>query len=269
MPYYEDDGLSLKRGDSGEPVEELQKDLSDVGYDIGGIDGVFGPRTEQAVRSFQETVLVDGMVDHRTASELHQRASGGAHTGELKDIPFIASPNFSSRKGIEVDMVVVHYTASASLETTVNWFENPVADASAHYVIDRDGKVVQMVKEEDKAWHAGRSEWEGQSDCNRFSIGIELVNWGELKMMGGKYYSWPGEYTNEYKGAKPIESEGGYWEPYMDRQYEVLTTLTTKIIRRYKVPLKRILGHCHVAPGRKVDPGPHFDWARFRRAITL
>ncbi|CUS47374.1 MAG: N-acetylmuramoyl-L-alanine amidase AmpD [Idiomarinaceae bacterium HL-53] len=107
---------------------------------------------------------------------------------------------------------------------------------SAHCVIFRTGQLVQYVPFNRRAWHAGVSEFQGRERCNDFSIGIEL--------------------------------EGTDTTPYTEAQYEALIAVTKELLRTYpKLSLERIVGHEHIAPGRKTDPGPAFDWSRFRAAL--
>jgi AmpD protein len=106
-------------------------------------------------------------------------------------------------------------------------------EVSAHFFIRRDGAVVQFVSCDDRAWHAGVSHWRGCDNCNDFSIGIELEG-----------------------------LEGGTFEP---AQYRQLARLLRAVMRRY--PVVDAAGHEHVAPGRKRDPGPGFDWARLRKTL--
>lgn len=102
---------------------------------------------------------------------------------------------------------------------------------SAHLLIRREGRIVQFVPFQRRAWHAGRSCWRGRPECNDYSIGIEL------------------------EGADDV--------PYTDRQYEVLADVIRALIRAYpRLEARTIAGHCDVAPGRKTDPGPAFDWLR-------
>ena len=126
MSYHEKNNIELKRGDKGDNVRELQKDLKKLGYEIGRADGDFGARTNKAVRSFQQTNFVNGIVNHYNAAAIHSKA---AETGgkELPDIPFVQSPNFSSRKGRDIDMLVIHFTANGSLDGTVDWFARMIA----------------------------------------------------------------------------------------------------------------------------------------------
>jgi AmpD protein len=104
---------------------------------------------------------------------------------------------------------------------------------SAHFVVRRDGALLQFVPCALRAWHAGVSSWRGRERCNDFSIGIELEGTDEL--------------------------------PYTDRQYAALARVTRALQKRY--PLRDLAGHDQIAPGRKTDPGPAFDWARYRRLV--
>ena len=104
---------------------------------------------------------------------------------------------------------------------------------SAHFLIRRDGEVMQFVSTNDRAWHAGTSSFCGRERCNDFSIGIEL--------------------------------EGSDFEPFDHPQYEALAALTLALQQRY--PLADVAGHEHIAPGRKTDPGPFFDWEHYRKSL--
>jgi AmpD protein len=108
---------------------------------------------------------------------------------------------------------------------------------SAHLLIRRDGELIQYVPLAQRAWHAGQSEFEGRGACNDFSIGIEL--------------------------------EGTDDTPYSDAQYETLAQITRRIMQAYPaITPERITGHCDIAPGRKSDPGPSFDWQYFRQLLA-
>ncbi len=186
----------------------------------------------------------------------------------------------SGRSGYQIEMIVVHFTASGSSTGTVCWFTSPQSKVSAHYVLDRDGRIVQLVKDGDTAWHAGLPEDLVRNDTirpNSRSIGIEIVNWGLLEKKDNKYFNWTG---NEYLG-QVVEAGGKYCEPYTAAQYESLIELVSYLCKRYSVPIqypplgpgiyyekaqdladfKGILGHSAINKG-KSDPGPHFDWAR-------
>ena len=105
---------------------------------------------------------------------------------------------------------------------------------SAHFFVRRDGRLLQFVPCAKRAWHAGVSSWKGRERCNDFSIGIEL------------------------EGTDDI--------PYASAQYAMLARLVKALRRRY--PIADVVGHCDVAPGRKTDPGPAFDWARLARLVA-
>ena len=91
---------------------------------------------------------------------------------------FVGSPNFNERpSGLEISAVVMHATVSGNMQGVVDWFNNPGAQASAHYTIDKNGAMVQHVSDYHRAWHAGESSWQGRPDLNSWSLGIELVNW--------------------------------------------------------------------------------------------
>lgn len=127
-------------------------------------------------------------------------------------------------------MVVIHYTAMADTEAVLRHLANPEAEVSAHYVISPRGELIQMVAEEERAWHAGAASWGGEADVNSRSIGIELVN--------------------------------DAIAPFPDPQMTSLENLLTELCARWKIPAKHVVGHSDVAPGRKIDPGRRFDWQR-------
>lgn len=161
------------------------------------------------------------------------------------------SPNFDARAaGTAVDLLVIHnislppgqfggpYIADLfgnRLDCDTHPYFNQLRTlrASAHFLIRRDGSAMQFVSANDRAWHAGVSSFRGRERCNDFSIGIEL--------------------------------EGTDFEPFEAAQYEVLAALTQALRARY--PLTDVAGHEHIAPGRKTDPGPFFDWALYRKSL--
>lgn len=144
------------------------------------------------------------------------------------------SPNCGPRRaGLTPVMVVLHYTAMADAASALERLCDPSAEVSAHYLIDGTGEVIQMVQEADRAWHAGAGEWGGLADINSRSIGIELDN----------------------RGTHPFSA------PQMD----ALEDLLRVIMARWSIPPEGVIGHSDMAPGRKADPGPHFDWVRLER----
>jgi N-acetylmuramoyl-L-alanine amidase len=141
------------------------------------------------------------------------------------------SPNCDARDA-PIDMLVLHYTGMKTAEEALARLCDPAAKVSAHYTIDRDGRVYRHVPEELRAWHAGVSYWAGTRNVNARSIGIEIVN--------------PGH-------------EFGY-VPFADAQIAALIDLADGIFARHKIPPMRVVGHSDVAPARKEDPGELFPW---------
>lgn len=164
--------------------------------------------------------------------------------GWLSGVRHIASPNFDVRPlGAKVDMLVIHnislppgeYGGNAIAHLFTNTLDTSLhpyyaqldgLKVSAHFLIRRNGAVIQFVSCAHRAWHAGASVWQGRERCNDFSIGIEL--------------------------------EGSDQDPFEARQYAALVRLTRRLQRVYSI--RWIVGHSDIAPGRKTDPGPFFDW---------
>ena len=157
------------------------------------------------------------------------------------DVTFRPSPNFDER-ALPVSMIVLHYTGMPDAESAIDRLTSPDARVSAHYVVLEDGQVLQLVDEEKRAWHAGKSYWRGTTDVNSASIGIEIVN--------------PGH-------------EFGY-RPFPDEQIASVIPLVADIKDRHGIGRGNIVGHSDVAPGRKEDPGELFPWAALaKRRLAL
>ncbi len=141
------------------------------------------------------------------------------------------SPNFNDRSDDSVlDMIILHYTDTISLQNSIDvMLENGV---SAHYLIDLNGDIYQLIDEEKRAWHAGLSYWNGVTDINSHSIGIEIQNNGH----GHGYHDFPAE------------------------QIKSVSNLCADIVKRRKIPIYNILAHSDIAPSRKQDPGELFPW---------
>ena len=124
---------------------------------------------------------------------------------------------------IEPRYIVLHFTAGRSAESSIAWFKNPTAKASAHLVIAKDGTITQLVDFNRKAWHAGKSKWANLNGFNELSIGIELDNPGKLSKVGDKYYSW---FKKEYSKENIVEAihkhdhTASYWYEYTEEQIE-------------------------------------------------
>ncbi len=167
----------------------------------------------------------------------------------------VISPNFNDRPDDgDISLLVIHNISlppgSFGGEYVERFFQNKLQvgehpyfrqiselRVSSHCFINRSGELVQFVPFEKRAWHAGQSSFEGRENCNDFSIGIEL--------------------------------EGADSTPYTEQQYHALAELTGSLLKAYPlINTNRIVGHSDIAPERKTDPGPSFDWARFRLLIN-
>lgn len=152
------------------------------------------------------------------------------------------SANFNDRPNAEITHIILHYT---DLESAKISFDdrlcNLQAKVSAHYLIDYNGDIYQLVDDDKRAWHAGVSTWQGRDNVNDYSIGIELQNRG--------------------RSITPPE-------PYPLIQLEALVTLLKYLMHKHHIPLKNIIGHSDIAPGRRFDPGEHFDWVWLKSKLS-
>ena len=149
------------------------------------------------------------------------------------------SPNFSfkKREKRQVKFVIIHYTGMQSEIESINRLKNPKYKVSCHYLISRKGEVVQMVKEKNIAWHAGKSKWKQFKNLNNYSIGIELVNKGH---------------------------QFGY-QNFSNQQISSLIKLCKKLKKKYLIKKENFLGHSDIAPLRKIDPGEKFPWKKLSK----
>lgn len=152
---------------------------------------------------------------------------GGCALPQRAGIPtrWVPSPNFDARR---IGFVVIHYTSNDSLAPALKTLTSRDARVSAHYLIARDGEILQLVDERARAWHAGDSRWGTLTDLNSVSIGIELDNDGV--------------------------------EPYPPALVDSLLRLLADLRQRHRIPSTNYVGHSDIAPLRKVDPGPLFPW---------
>lgn len=171
-------------------------------------------------------------------------------TGWVRGAEKIPSPNFNERPEQEISLLVIHnislppgrfgtgmvealFTNRLPIDAHPYFAQLEGLQVSAHFLIERCGKLKQFVSCKDRAWHAGASCHEGRENCNDFSIGIEM--------------------------------EGTDDQPYTDAQYQMLNTLLNLLRQYYPLANDRICGHSDIAPGRKTDPGPAFDWNRIKK----
>ena len=191
------------------------------------------------------------MATTRTVAPRKASAPGLWADGWYRRARALPSLNFGPRPaGTAIDLVVVHSISlppgrfggdevQALFTNTLDWDAHPYfqqirgMEVSAHFYVRRTGALWQFVSVDDRAWHAGRSSFRGRDNCNDYSVGIELEG-----LEGGRFTA---------------------------RQYARLAALVRSLRARY--PIAAVTGHEHVAPGRKHDPGPGFDWARLRQAL--
>lgn len=173
--------------------------------------------------------------------------------GWFSGVRRIASPNCDTRPpGTSIDMLVIHnislppgefggsaiaqfFTNTLDTESHPYYVQLRGLKVSAHFLIRRTGEIIQFVPCNKRAWHAGVSAWRGRQACNDFSLGVEL--------------------------------EGSDEAPFTGQQYAALLRLTRRIRRAY--PVRHVVGHSDIAPGRKTDPGPLFDWAHYFAGLKL
>jgi len=164
------------------------------------------------------------------------------------------------------DTIVIHYTAGVTLDGAVRTLCDPASKASAHFVIDRDGSVVQLVELDTIAWHAGVSGHLNRTGLNKFSIGIEIVNAGRLnRTAAGELLTWFGRRIDKSEGVELVhrnESAAAWWHIYTEAQVESVFALTQQLVAGLSI--KHILGHEEISPGRKSDPGPAFPLDQMR-----
>ncbi|WP_104472310.1 1,6-anhydro-N-acetylmuramyl-L-alanine amidase AmpD [Acinetobacter indicus] len=184
---------------------------------------------------------------------MQQAASFQVIQGQLKGARQVPSPNFNQRpQQTEIQLVVIHNISlppsqfggghiEQFFQNRLDWSAHPYfqtiegMQVSAHLLILRSGEVLQCVNFNDRAWHAGRSSYLAKPECNDYSIGIELEGSDDL--------------------------------PFEEIQYQVLAEVVSALQQVYPKIQRHLAGHSDIAPGRKTDPGPYFDWSRFRSLL--
>lgn len=187
-------------------------------------------------------------------SDVHNQLNAIGEDGWLVGARHLPSPNYDARpEGMPVELLVIHNISLPPSQFGGHWIDDlflnrldPQAhpyfetiytfEVSSHFLIRRDGSITQYVSCNDRAWHAGASEWRGRSRCNDFAIGVEL--------------------------------EGDDFSPFENAQYTALNTLTQSIHERYPSTVG-VAGHSEIAPNRKTDPGAFFDWTRYQQEAGI
>ena len=144
------------------------------------------------------------------------------------------SPNYNkkARSSKSITCIIIHYTGMQSERESLQRLINPKSKVSCHYLINRNGRIFNLVKEKNIAWHAGKSKWKNYKNLNKNSIGIELVNKGH---------------------------RFGY-QSFTSKQINALVILCKSLKRKYKIKNSLVLGHSDISPLRKIDPGEKFPW---------
>ncbi len=153
----------------------------------------------------------------------------------MKLIQKYKSPNYNIRKKNIINFIIIHYTALETLSESIEYLCAKSKKVSSHYLISKKGDVFQLVHDKQRAWHAGKSYWQGEHDINSVSLGIEL----------------------DYRPSKNNK--------YNKKLIISLIKLLKKLMKKYKIKPEKILGHSDIAPYRKIDPGKQFPWSLLER----
>lgn len=180
------------------------------------------PKVYKEAKKIQQAKIEEAVVK----IEAHEAPLLTDSLGNIIPSTFIPTVNFGSRKPI---YVILHHTAQDSIQQTIKTFTLESTQVSSHYIIGRDGSLVQMLNDNLRAWHAGTGKWGNLTDLNSVSIGIELDNNG--------------------------------FEPYPETQINTLLLLLAKLKADYNIPATNFIGHADISPSRKIDPNVNFPWA--------
>lgn len=251
--------MSLKYGDIGSKVSEIQKYLSFLGYDLV-VDGHFGDRTLRSVKAFQKKVGLnnDGIVGPKTLEAL--KAAQKRTSKEDKNT--ITDKNYGSldiikttqldasqyvKQKTDKDKIFIHFTAGrkSASRTISSWASDEPKIATAYVIGADDGKAYEAFHPDYWGWHLGVKGTNGALD--RKSIGIEICSFGPLKKVGDKYYAWPKNWTTEVPSEEVCELETSfrgykYFQAYTDEQLATLEKLLEYLIENYNIPVQNSFG---------------------------
>jgi N-acetyl-anhydromuramyl-L-alanine amidase AmpD len=270
-----------------------------------GPESSSGPSPDPEVGGDGESGAVGSEADAPTGD---RRDSGEVHNPWARDLPPLdrdgaaafleaidlrQSPHHSSRKGADIDSILIHYTAGSEAHKTVKWFQMDQAKVSSHYVTGRKGELFQCVDLKRRGWDAGKmrfpkmgQEWDGKLHfSNTTMVGIEIANYGLLVEddegqvcyeRGGNLKSYSvnkyGPVTEQTLDLSSFQGPivDGLWEEYSVEGLHAVIDLCAALVIEFGIPLDRIIGHEDVAypVGRKTDPGPAFPWNFFKDAVA-
>lgn len=227
------------------------------------------------------------LVPGENGDELLEASDFSVSKGWVRS-PFVSTkmrtPNTSSRMGSKIDWIAIHYTAGANAVGAAKWLCNQQAKASAHFVMDQEGKMLQLASLDVRTWHVGRGQFHSNgrlltSRCDRSAIGIELANPGpvEWDQDQNRWEYYVGRHDKLYdhvRYGEPVQAtlefsngnrDDGMWAPYPKEQIAWLAWLCANLVQEHDIPVNRIVGHESAARplGRKMDPGPAFPWRPF------
>ena len=188
--------------------------------------------------------------------------------GWIESVRRIETPNMGGP--IVPELILIHFTAGASAESSARDCAVPGKQKSAHVFVDRDGTIIQQVPFSRQAWHAGPSEYGGRIRLNQWTVGVELANWGQVeKKDDGTFQTWA---KSQIDPAHVVTVNGTHWEWFPSEQICVAHCVCRAIktwAREIGPGIRDVVGHSSVCvpPHRKPDPGPAFDMGAFRKLL--
>ncbi len=289
----------LKRGSSGPEVEDLQRQLSRLGFDAGVVDGKFGPATRRAVIAFQKSrgLTADGVVGTNTKKELKKalaefvRDTGKKNEGSSVNLVIDRSLRLANNQYYQTrarkDMIVLHHTAGGSARSSFNWWQQTPSHIATAYIVERDGTIYEVFDPRDWAYHLGLKGTRGAVD--KRSIGIEMASEGGLKEAGGQLYKFDRvssgtKFSGEFY-KHPAQWRGyQYFAAYTPKQMESVIELTRHLLDAFAIPrqtptnhldynedlkiFRGVVGHHHLRRD-KSDLHPGFDWKTLIKKCEL
>lgn len=183
-----------------------------------------------------------------------------------EQVEFEKSPHTAGR--LEPRFIFIHYTEGQTVEGTIDWMLDPDSYCSSHFIVGKDGRVVQVVPLDKQALHTGPSSWKNFDGMAPHSIGVELDSPGPIVQVDGEWISLFGKKYGEEKAVKAPHKHGGAytaWHPYPEAQIGKAVELCRALVQKYEI--EEILGHDDISPKRKWDPGPAFPMGEFRKSV--
>lgn len=270
---------TLRVNATGSEVAELQALLIRRGYALDD-DGMFGRITEMALRNYQTRagLLADGIAGPATwakldapeaAAPINEVSTGYSIENDRllrNGVPVRYRDTPNGRGVIVPRWLVIHFTAGF-YEGSIAWMTTPGTEASAHLCIGEAAEITQLAPFNRRCYHAGKSAWRGVSMLNSHSIGFELANLGNLSGGPGAYRFGTRAVPDNRVMRAPHRNGGPVtaWHTFPEAQFAAAADAARAVCAAYGIA--EIVGHDDIAPGRKSDPGPAFDMAKFRKIV--